>query len=169
MRDDAIDSALAKDEPRAPRGSKWMGASRSPVARDRTSVEHRGAGVNGSRLRPWSRLRSAIAGLRYGEQGLTTLEYALLMAVAAVLLIVAVGFLGSKIDDRVGKSGSAPGMSTVKPPTVQCDSNYSGACVPPAPPDLDCTDLRALGLHLPVGVVGGDPHGLDPDGDGLGC
>ena len=50
-----------------------------------------------------------------------------------------------------------------------CDPNYSGGCVPPYPPDLDCADLRWLGIPLPVRVVGQDPHRLDGDGDGLGC
>jgi micrococcal nuclease len=55
------------------------------------------------------------------------------------------------------------------PPATSCDPNYSGACVPPPPPDLDCADLRALGLSLPVRVVGSDPHRLDGDRDGYGC
>jgi len=49
-----------------------------------------------------------------------------------------------------------------------CDPNYSGGCVPPYPPDLDCADIRALGI-APVRVVGSDPHGLDGDHDGWGC
>jgi endonuclease YncB( thermonuclease family) len=49
-----------------------------------------------------------------------------------------------------------------------CDPSYPGACVPPPPPDLDCADMRRLGL-APVRVVGSDPHRLDGDGDGLGC
>jgi micrococcal nuclease len=51
----------------------------------------------------------------------------------------------------------------------KCDPNYSGGCVPPYPPDLDCADLRALGVPLPVRVVAQDPHRLDGDGDRLGC
>jgi micrococcal nuclease len=50
-----------------------------------------------------------------------------------------------------------------------CDPDYAGACVPPPPPDLDCAGLRALGLALPVRVVGSDPHHLDGDHDGWGC
>ena len=50
-----------------------------------------------------------------------------------------------------------------------CDPNYAGACVPPYPPDLDCGDLRAGGLPVPVRVVGSDPHRLDGDHDGYGC
>jgi Flp pilus assembly pilin Flp len=114
-----------------------------------------------------SRLRSAIH-LPYCERGQTIIEYALIIAAIAVLLIVGMVFLGGKVNDQFHKSGSSP-PGTLRPPTAQCDPNYGGACVPPYPPDLDCPDLRALGLALPVSVVGGDPHGLDPDGDGLGC
>jgi len=50
----------------------------------------------------------------------------------------------------------------------RCDPNYAGGCVPPYPPDLDCADIRALGI-APVRVVGDDPHRLDGDHDGWGC
>jgi len=45
-----------------------------------------------------------------------------------------------------------------------CDPNYSGACVPPYPPDLDCADVDQ-GFR----VVGDDPHAFDADSDGLAC
>ena len=48
-----------------------------------------------------------------------------------------------------------------------CDPNYQG-CIPPYPPDLNCDDIRALGL-APVYRIGADPHGLDRDRDGVGC
>ncbi len=63
-----------------------------------------------------------------------------------------------------GRSGPA----VVPKAAGKCDSNYTGGCVPPYPPDLDCADIRALGI-APVRVVGSDPHGLDGDGDGWGC
>lgn len=66
---------------------------------------------------------------------------------------------------NTGQSGP-PGRTP--PPTGKCDPNYSGGCVPPYPPDLDCADIRALGI-APVRVIGADPHRLDGDGDGLGC
>ena len=44
-----------------------------------------------------------------------------------------------------------------------CAPGYS-PCVPPYPPDVNCGDLS-----FPVQVSGTDPHGLDRDGDGLGC
>jgi hypothetical protein len=44
-----------------------------------------------------------------------------------------------------------------------CDPNYSG-CVPAYPPDVDCDEVGES-----VGVIGSDPHGLDADGDLVGC
>jgi excalibur calcium-binding domain-containing protein len=46
----------------------------------------------------------------------------------------------------------------------KCDPNYD-PCVPPYPPDVDCADVSG-----PVTVTGSsDPHGLDRDGNGIGC
>ncbi len=50
---------------------------------------------------------------------------------------------------------------------VKCDPNYAG-CVPISSSDLDCPDLKRLGL-APVKVIGQDVHKLDRDGDGIGC
>ena len=44
-----------------------------------------------------------------------------------------------------------------------CDPNYTG-CVPPYPPDADCAEVGET-----VTVLGEDPHGLDADGDLVGC
>jgi endonuclease YncB( thermonuclease family) len=66
---------------------------------------------------------------------------------------------------ETGRSGPPPKAAL---PTGKCDPNYTGGCVPPYPPDLDCADIRALGI-APVQVTGSDPHRLDGDGDGLGC
>ena len=68
-----------------------------------------------------------------------------------------------------GGTGGAGGKQPLAgSPTRSCDPNYAGGCVPPNPPDLDCADIRAMGI-APVRVVGSDPHRLDGDGDGLGC
>ena len=50
---------------------------------------------------------------------------------------------------------------------MKCDPNYAG-CVPISSSDLDCPDLKRLGL-APVKVIGQDVHKLDRDGDGIGC
>ena len=49
-----------------------------------------------------------------------------------------------------GRSGPPP---PIPPRTGTCDPNYTGGCVPPAPPDLDCKDIHALGIKS-VRVVG---------------
>jgi endonuclease YncB( thermonuclease family) len=62
----------------------------------------------------------------------------------------------------------APAPPPSPPAPGNCDPNYSGGCVPPYPPDVDCADIRALGI-APVRVTGSDPHRLDGDNDGYGC
>ena len=49
-------------------------------------------------------------------------------------------------------------------PKSNCDPNYSGTCIPINSPDLDCADVGKN-----IKVSGSDPHGLDRDGDGIGC
>ena len=56
---------------------------------------------------------------------------------------------------------------TAPSPSTGCDPNYAG-CIPLYPPDLNCSDIKALGL-APVIVLGKDPHRLDGDGDGKAC
>jgi len=58
----------------------------------------------------------------------------------------------------------------------ECDRAYpqtvSGQeiCIPPPPPDLDCSDLpKKLGIREPIAVRSPDPHRFDRDRDGIGC
>jgi micrococcal nuclease len=68
----------------------------------------------------------------------------------------------------------ACGSTTIRPvvpaptpaPTSSCHPSYT-PCLPVVG-DLDCADVRALGV-APVRVLGSDPYRLDGDGDGLGC
>jgi Flp pilus assembly pilin Flp len=118
--------------------------------------------------RRWSPMPEDDQGRRHpGQGGQADVEYALLIALGAVLVIVGLLFLAGRIDNLFSDTGNAPG--TLTPPVAACDPHYVGGCVPPPPPDLDCADLQALGVPVPVTITGGDPHGLDPDGDGLGC
>lgn len=55
--------------------------------------------------------------------------------------------------------------TAVPAPVAQCDSNYSGVCVPLVSYDLDCKDIGAKRFQS----TGSDPHGLDRDKDGLAC
>jgi Flp pilus assembly pilin Flp len=107
----------------------------------------------------WSRLRA--------QEGQGTVEYGLLIAAGAVLVIAAMLFMASNVDKLFRDTGEA--AHVFRPPVVQCDASYDGVCIPPGPPDLNCADLADQGFPLPVRVVGDDPHGLDGDGDGFGC
>ncbi len=46
-----------------------------------------------------------------------------------------------------------------------CDPSYPTVCIPPPPPDLDCTDITVRSFK----VLQPDPHGFDPDHNGMGC
>lgn len=46
-----------------------------------------------------------------------------------------------------------------------CHKSYPGVCIPKYPPDLNCKDIVFRGFI----VLPPDPHGLDSDGDGIGC
>jgi endonuclease YncB( thermonuclease family) len=69
---------------------------------------------------------------------------------------------------RAVDTGISGPPTTNPPPNGKCDPKYVGGCVPSYPPDLDCADLRAMGL-APIRSIGSDPHGLDGDDDGIGC
>ena len=69
---------------------------------------------------------------------------------------------------RAVETGRSGPPTRTPAPSGKCDPNYSGGCVPPPPPDLDCADIRALGI-APVRSIGSDPHHLDGDHDGIGC
>jgi endonuclease YncB( thermonuclease family) len=64
----------------------------------------------------------------------------------------------SVVSNTLGKKKTSVG---------KCDTNYQG-CIPQYPPDLDCSDIKNMGL-APVRVVGSDVHKFDRDGDGIGC
>ena len=49
----------------------------------------------------------------------------------------------------------------------KCDPNYK-ECLPIYPPDIDCIDVKRMGL-APVHIVSKDVHKLDRDGNGVGC
>jgi hypothetical protein len=65
---------------------------------------------------------------------------------------------------RVPTSTRTP-TRTPTPRAGNCDPSYPTVCIPPPPPDLDCTDIpyRRFTVRPP------DPHDFDSDGDGIGC
>jgi micrococcal nuclease len=46
-----------------------------------------------------------------------------------------------------------------------CDPSYPDVCISSLPPDLDCDDISDTDFT----VLAPDPHGLDSEGDGIGC
>ncbi len=66
--------------------------------------------------------------------------------------------------DRASKNFRCPPPAPAPPSGGgNCAVGYS-PCVRPYPPDLDCGDVEG-----PISVTGTDPHGLDAEGDGVGC
>ena len=74
---------------------------------------------------------------------------------------------GTKLNPNAALTTIAAAPATNETAGGTCDPNYEG-CIPLFPPDLNCTDIKRLGL-APVKVIGKDVHRLDSDGDGIGC
>lgn len=85
----------------------------------------------------------------------------------------------AEIEAKKAKAGlwsicASPTSSAAAPPSTQalvpagtkCHPAYPGDCIPPAPPDLDCGDIKR---RVHVDHTHGDPHRLDADSDGSGC
>ena len=121
------------------------------------------------RPRPACSKRRGLSRGGVGEAGQTITEYALILGLFALVVIVGLLVLAGGIGGTFSlfDDPSSP-PSALRPPVASCDPNYEGACVPPYPPDIDCSDLDALGIDT-VRVTGSDPHRLDPDHDGIGC
>ena len=67
-------------------------------------------------------------------------------------------------------SSATPPQPTASSPTptasTSCDAAYPDACIPPAPPDLDCKDIEYRNFR----VLPPDSHRFDGrDNDGIGC
>jgi Flp pilus assembly pilin Flp len=110
-----------------------------------------------------------------GEDGQTTVEYAIILAALAIAAIVAVVYMSGTLRGTFSRATPAaatpsPDIQALRPSvTITCDAHYSGACIPPPPPDLDCDDLARMGITGTVTVGDSDPHHLDTDGDGIAC
>ena len=55
--------------------------------------------------------------------------------------------------------------TTVSSTSGNCDPAYPTVCIPPPPPDLDCSDVPYRNFT----VLPPDPHHFDGNGDGIGC
>jgi micrococcal nuclease len=75
------------------------------------------------------------------------------------------GVWGAPCNGNTLKPQYAPRVAPTTGTSSRCDPNYAGACIPPPPPDLDCSDITARRFR----VVGTDVHRFDSDGDGIAC
>ena len=60
---------------------------------------------------------------------------------------------------------TATATATAASAATQCHPSYPTVCIPPPPPDLDCSQIpyRRFLVRSP------DPHRFDADFDGIGC
>jgi micrococcal nuclease len=72
------------------------------------------------------------------------------------------GFFSSRSSNNYNGSSKDSKTGEI---TDNCDSSYSGVCIPSPPPNLDCGDIP----HKNFGVLSPDPHRFDGEGDGIGC
>lgn len=63
----------------------------------------------------------------------------------------------------------APGSSGVTRGSGRCAPSYPTVCIPPPPPDLDCSDIPYRNFRVRYDVPNPDPHHFDGDRDGIGC
>jgi len=75
--------------------------------------------------------------------------------------------LAEIISEKAQQQVPAPGFEDVPEMIVEsdCDPSYPDVCIPPWPPDLDCGEISYRNFY----VLPDDPHGFDPDEDGIGC
>ncbi len=75
----------------------------------------------------------------------------------------------NELDTMLSTCGSHPTVPPTVPPTdpppSNCDPSYPTVCIPPPPPDLNCSDIP----HRDFLVLQPDPHRFDGNKDGVGC
>jgi hypothetical protein len=67
--------------------------------------------------------------------------------------------------DGAGPTTWPSGEPAAPAGSAGCDPAYPTVCIPPSPPDLDCTDVPYRNFE----VLPPDPHHFDGDRDGIGC
>ena len=68
-----------------------------------------------------------------GEDGQTTVEYALILAALSIAAIVAVVYMSGALRDTFGRATPSPDAQSTRTqafrPPVTCDAHYIGACI----------------------------------------
>lgn len=98
--------------------------------------------------------------------------YPILVAAEAEARAAGRGLWGHCADGAGGRPATLAPSPPVAPQGLPngggqgCDPAYPDACIPPAPPNLDC---GSPGVGRDLTALSPDPHHLDGDGDGVGC
>ena len=71
----------------------------------------------------------------------------------------------TKTPTKTPTKTATPKPRPTSTPSQRCDPSYPTVCIPPPPPDLNCSDIPYRRFR----VVGNDPHNFDADHDGIGC
>lgn len=164
-------AAVLAEEPTAPSLSPALredadalttspGAARLAEAKaEATATRKQAAGPLAWQRAARIELRSAIRGLRSADARLVDAEADERRFARRLAVVI-------KREERQVEAQAereAEELEEEAEPVSECDPNYSG-CVPSYPPDVDCAEVGGS-----VSVYGSDPHGLDADGDGVGC
>jgi micrococcal nuclease len=64
-------------------------------------------------------------------------------------------------------STTSSNTTTTTPPN--CAPSYPDVCIPPPPPDLDCSQIPYRNFRVIYTVPQPDPHNFEGDRDGIGC
>jgi micrococcal nuclease len=75
---------------------------------------------------------------------------------------------GRRADPEKAAAVLAPWPATKQVASGTCHSSHPDFCIPPPPPDLNCTS-PALQGRTNFTVLPPDPHRFDADQDGVGC
>jgi hypothetical protein len=118
----------------------------------------------------WMRHGTSAIGLAIGG----TLSLGMVLVVVALAAAFAYGMASGVTGwDPVGLMDDATESSATGANTAsrECDTNYEGECLDPDAGDYDCAGGSGDGPQYTgtVQVVGDDIHGLDRDGNGVGC
>jgi hypothetical protein len=79
--------------------------------------------------------------------------------------LIVIAIVAASVGWWLGWRPTVPDVPALVTERAGCDPSYPTVCISSPPPYLDCGDIRGRGFK----VFGNDPHGFDPDRDGIGC
>jgi micrococcal nuclease len=75
----------------------------------------------------------------------------------------------SRAEQREKKRPNSLWRRCFAPGKRGCDPSYPDVCIPPPPPDLDCSDIPYRNFRVRWDVPHPDPHHFDGNHNGVGC